>query len=1335
MPETMGGPSPEDIKWKKGIIADISEGVGSKSRDAGDSKLTEPAMEGSIWQMKNLVKLPVRALRNVFKGSFRRRVIAESQSNILGQDPLRRGANINADRKYGGGTQAEHDAEMQAITQRFTSEYDREALRADERKAVLGNEGEEGRIKGEIIALIGEYANGTIEADAFTEQKNRILYGDRAAGQQGLSQRASGFSEANRGVLDRGLLYADNLFELASQAREAVRLGRAFDSIKGNIDISIGNAKLGVDTEAKFDTVDKIVEGLRKTRIGGFLNETSLTSAIAIAGIALTVDIGNFASRSLTSKAAAWLTFGTTAVAGAGFAVARERHRLADARRQDMRERAMGLESDGNAPRRDELNEYRYDSLIRQATDLSTELKGQLTDAEGRERPLDEARARALWSQIVDIETRLQLGVQNQVDLIGYSKVANVERERWQLMEAKALAKTRVRDFMLGNPALAQGLIGRTITNPTEFQNALTQCVSRESNLFRDGDCGIDAKDRAFNKFRNWQGAKVGVAALLIGAAVGEVFHEVRHAINGDNVATPLRWLKSWLYGENNAAGDTSKYHLQHLTKNLFVKLPEGYHLEHYKSDPTHEMLRLVGPNGKALADNFEVNKSGGFGVETMDKFKQLGIIADTESKLISNTEKHVEIHSIKDWVHQNKQHLLGMHRIYRHEWMDNDTARKYDLNELRLDWGGVHGTGMDAHGNYVFNISRMLPRDSFHGHDSINVPQAVRDGKMFVNLSLSEGTQHYTIEVPVDPHTGNAIIPRTSEAGKLLFSNNHGHALFKGRFAEAAFNVGKDAKGHNHYWMAATHEGKGIENAAVPVIKHINGRNFTVTLTPVAPPSDFIPPPIIPIPFDKPLEPIKEKQRQIAHVEELLPGYGYELTPERRQRLTDLNKFRPDSKELRIAAAKYIKLDDLDQKLAAKIQTLLNSLDADPKPADLSALTNLIVEHAPVGEKVFSPEFYENSPFLKGINSADEIVIIMDDYIGDTVLTAPLIDVLEKYLAQTGQNKHVVIQAKFVDALKPYEEKYPNLKVVPYASVEAQDKRYIINARKRDLESPYAPRYGESQADDMYKDPRYAINLDWSSWQKEQFPAEIMKGRVGDRIYRTLPGMIARNMEVMLGQKLYENLDQEKFEFQLPSDKTQRIDQLRQKYHINGDYVVLSLGSSIRPKEYSAPRWMEVIQGLANRPGSNEQIVVIKPRRPEQLAEFDAALTTLPAGLRSRIVYVDEAIPNVGVLLDSSKLTITPDTGIGHLSAGLGKPTIMMYSVANPLIWSMPNGNLHRIFTPNAADLMAQGRGSDDRAWSRDNINRYITSEGEGLDTLPTTRVVENANRILNAA
>ncbi len=320
-----GSASPEAPKKRKVAIVEMQGAIEDEARDVADERLTASKEElrgikgfcAKIWK------------HNLFREYYRQKEIAKSKSEILNSGNLYAGE---------GARQIVHDEAMEAVVERFVSEYEEviHTEAGEERRVVKHERSEDTNLNQEVRALIREYASGAIDDEAFNAERGRIiLYATDYKGDD----------------LSAAVTHTDNLLEIAREARLAVEHGVALDQIDSEIEIVVGKAKLGVRTEANFNTVDKIIAKVQATKIGQLLNETTIASGVAIA-YATTIGLSERLAR---SKAFTWGTFGAAALIGGAIAGLRENVKVKEERSQHARERAKGKEIGEESERRDEM--------------------------------------------------------------------------------------------------------------------------------------------------------------------------------------------------------------------------------------------------------------------------------------------------------------------------------------------------------------------------------------------------------------------------------------------------------------------------------------------------------------------------------------------------------------------------------------------------------------------------------------------------------------------------------------------------------------------------------------------------------------------------------------------------------------------------------------------------------------------------------------------------------------------------------------------------------------------------------------------------------------------
>lgn len=648
-----------------------------------------------------------------------------------------------------GQTESRHGEQMQTIEEFFGPEQQNKAR----------------EVKDAVKELMSKYATGDlVDKAAFIEARNRAFDGI-----EGLPD------EVKNQVLGR----ADNMFRVAETARASFDHHQSLDNLDLDFDIVIAKARTGVRTQAELNTVDRIVDKVKGTRVGQYVDETTLAAAIAIAYTGAST-ISQGVAR---SKVAAWATFGAGILVSGGFAAARENKRVKEERALHARERAQGKNIKAGSKRREELENYTHKTIP--AKEVAISMNG-LIKATG-EYSRDEIQR--LVSSVAEIDARIQMSDRENIDLIRYSDVKNVEQERLELDIARAKVKAEIKRLHESGELVL----------PYEAKNwdeHYKQVVEAQSAYFAGEK---EATDKQFSKFKAKKVAWSAAKAVGIGMVIGGVAQEARALVH---------------------PGETG-----------LVEGMAGKDVE-YATTSLEAVRRWV--TGADVNQNPLEGVVGGGGEST---------------RMI--IEGHQNL-SPEDYMKQNPD---VFHKIHRTLWYDNNTPKPvFDKNELKLWWGAEKNTGVNQDGDYVFDISHMKAKGSYHDQFNVDALKAMKEGKIKLLLSMSEKTQAQAVELEVGSN-GEIIIPKESEVARLFFEmDSKGHAVFKGRYAEVAEIMG-NKDGIDQVRLLATYEGKGIDGVPTDIIseKHLPQEGLGSIPDEIGYP--FYPPPVIPIDSRRELE------------------------------------------------------------------------------------------------------------------------------------------------------------------------------------------------------------------------------------------------------------------------------------------------------------------------------------------------------------------------------------------------------------------------------------------------------------------------------------------------
>ena len=170
---------------------------------------------------------------------------------------------------------------------------------------------------------------------------------------------------------------------------------------------------------------------------------------------------------------------------------------------------------------------------------------------------------------------------------------------------------------------------------------------------------------------------------------------------------------------------------------------------------------------------------------------------------------------------------------------------------------------------------------------------------------------------------------------------------------------------------------------------------------------------------------------------------------------------------------------------------------------------------------------------------------------------------------------------------------------------------------------------------------------------------AELMNVHLEERFMRTL-----RPWEIMADSYREKRALFNKF-FR-PSE----FDHWRSKFSfIDTPYIVIHPGSGSRHKCVSPALVAAVARDLLERSG----ITLVILNGPADQCHVDSLLREIPSGMIHLVSH--QSLSTVAVLLKKAALYIGHDSGISHLAAGVGTPSIVLFGPTNPVYWA-PRGD-----------------------------------------------------------
>lgn len=309
--------------------------------------------------------------------------------------------------------------------------------------------------------------------------------------------------------------FATDLKEATEVIRKDIAAHKyAIGQLNEVVRIQLANTDWAAETEAKFTRADRAVAWAERHRLSGLLaNPAVIGAAFSLGTFATLRAIG------MTAKVSQFIVPGAGLLPAALFAGFRRNYDLKVDRASHQVERAYNRQIPPDAPRREALERYAYNTasvtellngggqeLVGGGTRLSLEnlLATDLTITANQE---------ALVRRITEMKSRLDFSAEHSIDLVTFESRGQVSQGRLQLIEAMARAHIALR-----NAGVAEDVVNREERRLTgEWRTRLV--ANREQ------------QDRSFAHYRLRQSLMAGAFGGAVGLTGSFVTQEAWAAI------------------------------------------------------------------------------------------------------------------------------------------------------------------------------------------------------------------------------------------------------------------------------------------------------------------------------------------------------------------------------------------------------------------------------------------------------------------------------------------------------------------------------------------------------------------------------------------------------------------------------------------------------------------------------------------------------------------------------------------------------------------------------------------------------------------------------------
>lgn len=813
---------------QKATIVNIEEIAEAEARKGADAYMTEDKASGLKKWWKHTVA----------EGFYRQREYKKVQKEI------KETGNIYTRRIGDDPTKPAHESTAKGITDRFKAEYEDSLILAEgeKRKFLDDKDQDVTKVKTDLKNLLDSYAMGNIDDETFNNSKKGII--------DSLKEKEDLFKGADN--------YADNLFEIAQNAKIAYEHGVTLGELDYDLGMIIGKAKSSLKTETHFNWIDKGIDKMKKNGVGKFISPTALSTAVGITYSVMT-GVNALASTKAGQILGGIGSLGLTVGISTAFAAANESQRIADERKQHGLEMAEGGEYKAGSKRREQMAKYEY--AMEKSTDLSQRLRDLMfeKDKDGNDvvKDIKEGDVQDIITCLGNIDARKSLNQTKNIDLISYSNIGNVEKESTDLTILTAQAKFELEKRVKTD--LKNGL-PQGVNSYEEYLESVTNTV-KDSLL--GGEKGIDKQDKSFRRHKAWRVTKKAAITATVGIIVGGTIRELM-AIGSDHVqglfnnpdgtttVTPARHLFDIITGHQTHM-DMGNSVVTHIG-NLNLEVPEGVSV--LQNGNGIDIIK-----GGQVIDHFipKLDANGALDPEVVAKLAHEGILSSGIHNVINTTQ---EISTdANGWIQNHPGETIQVHHVHDAPFLDNNTPSVSDAahpghmlgadgNELGMRWGGPNGSGVNANGDAILNISHMDAIHSVHGNVSVDIPTEMHNGNLMALVYLNGGGQGIPVEVQPN---GDIIFDHNNPIMQQVFTQDaHGHMVNHAKVIELVQKIGIDKNGVFNIRGISAIVGEGLDK----IKDHIPVHDDIVVNT-IIPSADVQSILFVPTVSRKPLEPV----------------------------------------------------------------------------------------------------------------------------------------------------------------------------------------------------------------------------------------------------------------------------------------------------------------------------------------------------------------------------------------------------------------------------------------------------------------------------------------------
>lgn len=716
------------------------------------------------------------------------------------------------------GSRSAAEAELDAIIQRvITPAGDLLLEEAGEKQIDIADDPEVvATFRSNLNDLVIKYSQGQLDEQGFDEEVNQLIY------------QTSGI---NPELAGSKIHFAHNLLEIAQTARGYIESGRSLEWVRQGLEaihVRGAVAHESVNTQFRKSAWDKLCDATIESRFSGTAVGSTLLFAAAVG--ACVTKRAAYAGLSAALRYSVGGIVAAAAVAGVNESYI-FRHEAAHSRRLH----AIGEDIDTDAnPRATEMQRLNHETI--DAGMAIIDIRSSLTEDGKLVETLTGQDIADLRAKVSSVRSAIDVGIRDKIDLIRYDGVGTVAQQQFALLESLSLAEKALAEKIAAGGTMEIMSVNGTMVE-REVGEALNLIDSQTRESFEQA---VLINEQEVSKvYRNMMLKRVataalvgGVAGAMIGAVTQELIAIAHPNITGvfghQSVGKSNTLLTTLIQGKHNAGnvvvGENLHPYGEHthlLTNpqnhNIRIRVPEG--LRGQWLDGRH--INIIDQKGHII-EHLRLNRAGELTHASQVALERHGIGISEHAHLVKSGPIKI-----------SGSEFYGMHRgelvTSNNHLMMNNTPRVPDLNELRMQAGGLHGGWFDKHGNVVIRAEGLDPHGSFQGPESVNPVAALHRGALKVFMSINPKHWNENFVFTLRQHGGHVevVIPKGHPATSLFTDRTSDNYYgFIGRYLGTAIDRGTNPRGVHDFAVI-----NSIKGEAGPMIGRKIARVVTTAL------------------------------------------------------------------------------------------------------------------------------------------------------------------------------------------------------------------------------------------------------------------------------------------------------------------------------------------------------------------------------------------------------------------------------------------------------------------------------------------------------------------------